>query len=147
MTGLPVIHLDKLFWKTGWVQSTREEFYPKLLAELSKDAWIIDGNYGSSLPLRLQLCAQVVCFALPRAACMWGILSRAVRYRGQNRSDMGDGCPEKIDREFIRYTWRFEKTEGNQLRERLDGCGKPVVSFRSRREAREYLKVFCYDKA
>jgi adenylate kinase family enzyme len=147
VTGLPVVHLDKLFWKSGWVQSAREEFYGRLQDALEGSAWIMDGNYGSSLPLRLQYCDQVICFDLPRAACMWGILSRAVRYRGQNRPDMGDGCPEKIDLEFIRYTWRFNKTEGSRLRELLDGCGKPVVSFRSHREARKYLKVFGYDNA
>ena len=140
LTGLPVVHLDKLFWKSGWVQPTREEFYPKLKAELLKDAWIIDGNYGSSLPLRLQYCDQAVYFDLSRAACMWGILSRAVRYRGQNRPDMGDGCPEKIDWDFIGYTWRFNKSEGRLNKNMLATCGRPVVTFTSRRQAAYYLK-------
>ena len=26
MTGLPVIHLDKLFWRPGWVHISPEEF-------------------------------------------------------------------------------------------------------------------------
>jgi adenylate kinase family enzyme len=69
LTGLPVVHLDKLFWKPGWIQAAKEEFYTLLIEALSRDAWIIDGNYSSTLPLRLESCDQVVYFDFPRLVC------------------------------------------------------------------------------
>ena len=69
LTGRPVVHLDKLFWKPGWIQAAKEEFYTLLIEALSRDAWIIDGNYSSTLPLRLESCDQVVYFDFPRLVC------------------------------------------------------------------------------
>jgi len=137
---LPVVHLDKLFWKPGWVQTAKEEFYANLQKALSEDAWIIDGNYGGSLPLRLGFCDQVVYFDFPRSVCLWGVLTRVIKNRGKVRPDMGDGCPERLDREFIKYTWNFEKTQGAENRAAVRTSGKPVVWLCSRRDVRRYLR-------
>ena len=47
---LPVVHLDKLFWKPGWVETSREEFDALLAMELAKDKWIMDGNFNRTMP-------------------------------------------------------------------------------------------------
>ena len=47
---LPVVHLDKLFWKPGWVETTAEEFDALLAMELAKDKWIMDGNFNRTMP-------------------------------------------------------------------------------------------------
>jgi adenylate kinase family enzyme len=140
LTGIPVVHLDKLFWKPGWVQSTREEFYPVIEDALRADEWIMDGNYSGSLSLRLGRCDQVFWFGLPRLICLWGVMSRFLKNRGKQRPDMGSACPEKIDWEFIKYTWNFEKNQGANNRRLVRESGKPVVTFRSRREAKRYLE-------
>jgi adenylate kinase family enzyme len=139
LAGLPVVHLDALFWKPGWVQATREEFIPVLQDALSKDSWIIDGNYAGTLPLRLSYCDLVVYFDFPRWACLRGVFTRVLRTHGRVRPDMGDGCPERLDWDFIKYTWNFEKTQGAENRALVRGSGKPAVWFRSRRDARRYL--------
>ena len=36
-TGLPVIHGDRLFWKSGWVESTKEEIDRKYKSQLLKN--------------------------------------------------------------------------------------------------------------
>ena len=48
LTGLPVVHLDRLFWKAGWVMSDCAEFDHRLDLELSNDFWIMDGNFDQS---------------------------------------------------------------------------------------------------
>ena len=55
-TGLPVVHLDQLFWHPGWVESTKDEIDTKIREELGKSRWIMDGNYNRTLPLRLEKC-------------------------------------------------------------------------------------------
>ena len=52
--NLPVVHLDKLFWHPGWVESEKAEIDEKILREMQKDQWIIDGNYTRTLPQRLK---------------------------------------------------------------------------------------------
>jgi adenylate kinase family enzyme len=34
--GLPVVHLDKLFWHPGWVESSKEEIDEKIRIEMEK---------------------------------------------------------------------------------------------------------------
>ena len=100
----------------------------------------MDGNYSTTLAWRLMFCDLVIWFELPRLLCLWGVLSRFVRFRHKSRPDMGQACPEKIDWEFIRYTWDFKKTHGPMSLRMIESSGKPLVVFRSRRDARRYLE-------
>lgn len=52
-TGLPLIHLDKEFWQPGWVQTPRLNWRAKVTELAAGERWIMDGNYDSSLDLRL----------------------------------------------------------------------------------------------
>ena len=47
-TGLPLHHLDQLFWLSGWVERDRDEGRAELAEVLAGERWINDGNYGSS---------------------------------------------------------------------------------------------------
>jgi len=140
VTGLPLVNLDKLFWLPGWKERSREDFLRLLRQELERETWIIDGNYSASLPLRLERCDQVIYLHLSRPACLWGVLSRALRYRGRVRADMAEGCPERLDRDFLKYTWSFEKQNGPKLRALLAGSGKPVQEIKSRAQLRRFLR-------
>lgn len=137
--GLPVVNLDKLFWKPGWVESTKEEFRALLDEALRQDAWIIDGNFSGSMPWRLEYCDAVIYLVLPRLVCLWGVVSRVAKSYGKTRPDMGEGCPDRFDWEFIKYTWNFEKTQGARNKQLVIDSGRPVVWLRSRREIRRFL--------
>ena len=52
-TGLPIVHLDALYWLPGWVERSREDFDALLQDKLEKPRWIIDGNYTRTLAMRL----------------------------------------------------------------------------------------------
>lgn len=147
ITGLPVVHLDKLFWKPGWTLPTREEYHALLRDALSVNAWIMDGDYTSTLAWRLEHCDQVVLFDLPRLICLWGVIMRLIKTYGKNRADMGDGCSEKFDWGFIKFTWYFEKIQGANNKELIRISGKPTVIFRSRRDARRYLEGIRHERA
>ena len=97
-TGLPLVHLDKIYWRGNWEHLTREEFDKALQAELEKEEWIIDGNFNRTLPHRLDYCDTVFFFDLPTITCLWGVTKRVLQNYGKTRSDMGGSCPEKFDR-------------------------------------------------
>ena len=139
LTGLPLIHLDRLHWKPGWVESGKEEFDSKLREAISRPRWVIDGNYGRTLPLRLARADTVIDLDLPRWQCLLGIVRRAFIYRGRTRSDMAPGCPEQLTWEFILYTYRFPGGGRRRIERSLRGFAGRQIRLRSRREVRRFL--------
>ena len=44
---------------------------------------------------------EIVILDFPRSVCLFRAWKRYFRYRGRTRADMGEGCPEKMDLEFM----------------------------------------------
>lgn len=106
---LPVIHLDALFWKEGWIPTSKQEFREKIQEKLKQDKWIIDGNFDSTLEWRSSYADLIVFLDFSRVICTYRVLKRAWIYRGKTRPDMGLGCEDKVDFEFARRVWNFPK--------------------------------------
>ncbi|WP_233994319.1 topology modulation protein [Erythrobacter litoralis] len=117
LLGLPLTHLDKLHWKPGWVEGTKEELLAALAPIITQDRWLIDGNYGSTMEMRLSRADTVVYLDYPIRLCLWRAAQRVWSLRGRTRPDMGEGCPERFDWAFFRYIagWNHHarpRTEG-----------------------------------
>ena len=140
--GLPVIHLDRLFWLPGWREQPREMFDAALESELAKERWIMDGNYGRTLARRLESADTVIFLRYSRFCCLSGVFRRQLRYFGRSRPDLGSGCPERIDRDFLRYIWNYNQITLPVVEERLAArpAGCRLIEFKSRREARNFLE-------
>ena len=106
---IPVVHLDTLFWKPGWVESSTEEFDRKLAIELEKPKWIMDGNFNRTMPERVAKCDTIIYLDYNRLVCLWGVIKRNLTNRGKVRPDMGEGCPERIDFEFLKWVWNYNR--------------------------------------
>lgn len=52
--GIPVIHLDQLFWQSGWTRRPTDEWLAQLNQELEKETWIMDGNFGATREMRIR---------------------------------------------------------------------------------------------
>jgi adenylate kinase family enzyme len=139
--GIEVFHLDALFWQPGWVMTPREQELEILADILARETWIIDGNYGGTLPYRLPRADTVLFLDYPRWLCLWRAARRALRYRGRSRPDMAPGCPEHLDREFVRWIWQFPRVTRPRLRQHLaEAPGhRQVLRLRSPRETRRWL--------
>lgn len=101
-TGLPLIHLDAIYWKPGWVPTPRDEWTRTVDDLLARDAWIMDGNYAGTLDRRLAACDTAVFLDFPRALCLWRAIERRVVHRGRSRPDMTPGNRERLTWEFVR---------------------------------------------
>lgn len=142
LTGLPVTHLDRLWWTPGWVSRSREEFDALLEAELKKPAWIIEGNYSRTFPRRLQYADFCVFLDIDRDECLRSVRERVRRFRGRSRPDMPEGCPERTDREFEAWIRDFHgKTRPAMLRA-LEEHDVPYHVFQSRRAAYGWLNQY-----
>src|SRR3954463_7237368 len=80
--GLPVIHLDVLFWKPGWVETERPVFHVAVAEALRGDAWICDGNFTSNYHVRMPLADTIVWIDQPRLLCLFRAVRRVLTYRG-----------------------------------------------------------------
>ena len=139
--GLEVFHLDRLMWRPGWVLVTRDEQKEIQKDLLKKERWIIDGNYSSTLDLRLKEADMVVFLDMPRLLCIYRAIKRSLIYRNRTRPDMREGCDEKIDVEFLKWIWQFPKKRKPNLLATLEGLPeeKRVVILRNRKEIAKFL--------
>jgi adenylate kinase family enzyme len=133
--GLPVIHLDALYWRPGWVPTPEAEWRARVAELVARDAWVMDGNYGGTLDLRLAACDGVVFLDLPRWVCLGRVLRRRLRHAGRARPDMADGCPEQLTWEFLRWIWDYPRRRRPAILRRLGAlpphCRVTVLSSRS----------------
>lgn len=108
---LPLIHLDALYWQAGWVETPKDVWRQRLATLLQGEAWVMDGNYGGTLDLRLAACDTAILLDLPPWQCLWRVVRRRLRHRGRARPDMTPGCPERWDWEFLWWiaTWRLRR--------------------------------------
>lgn len=139
--NLPVVHLDKLYWKPGWVQESREEFDRKLSLELDKGSWILDGNFNRTMPQRMAKCDTVIYLDFPRMTCLLGVMKRILTTYGKVRPDMGDGCPERFDLEFLRWVWNYNKNNREQNYRLLNEAAHvQKIILKNRRAVKAFLK-------
>lgn len=139
--GIPVIHLDALFWKPGWIESDKAEWQNTVRDVMHDARWIMDGNYGGTLAERMEQCDTVIFLDIPRLICIWRVIKRAIRYYGRSRPDMAQGCPEKVDMEFLQWIWNYPRRSKPPVMTLLDAhrATKKVVHLESLRAIREFL--------
>jgi len=107
--NMEVIHLDSLYWTSGWVEMPKDRWRAVVEELLQRDSWIIDGNYGGTLDLRLAACDSVIFLDVPRLICLQRVLKRVALYRKASRPDMAAGCRERVNWEFIKYVWAYPR--------------------------------------
>ena len=138
ITGLQLYHLDMLYWNADRTTVPKEVFRVRLAETIAKDSWIIDGNYGSTMELRIQTCDTVFFLDYPLYVCMVGIMSRC----GKERPDMPWIEPEDdVDEEFVEFINSYNSESKPDVMEMLDRyADKEIIIFKSRDEADNFLR-------
>jgi adenylate kinase family enzyme len=121
-TGLPVVHLDVLYWKPGWKPPLQDEFDAKFDAAVAEERWILDGNFlrHDGLDPRFARVDTVIFLDLPRSTCLWRVVKRRVQEARDPRRDLPDGCRETVDLEFVRWVWRYPRRNRPRVLTLLD---------------------------
>ena len=133
--GLPLYHLDAIYWRDDRTHLSREEFYPLMQEIIAREEWIMDGNYNATLEWRISACDLLIFLDYPAEVCLEGVRAR----RGQKRSDM-PWVEEGDDEEFLEFIRAFETESRPRILELIGGYpDKAVVVFRTREEADRYL--------
>ena len=135
ITGIPLFHLDMMYWNSDRTTVEKADFREKLLNTIQMSEWIIDGNYGSTIETRLQTCDTVIFLDYPLDVCLDGINAR----RGKARDDM-PSVEDEVDPEFIEFIKKFNTQSKPQIINLLSKYShKDIYVFKSRNEADEFL--------
>ncbi|MEU1968232.1 adenylate kinase [Micromonospora sediminicola] len=108
---LPLIHLDRHYWRPGWTAPEPADFRAEVASLAARPAWVMDGNYAGTLDLRLPRADALVLCDPSRILCLIRVLRRrwAGRAVADPRADLPDGCPERIDLDLLRHVWRYPR--------------------------------------
>lgn len=139
-TNLPLYYLDMLWHKPNQTNISREEFDMRLGEILSKDCWIIDGNYQRTLEMRMKACDTVFLLDFPVEICLSGAEERI----GKKREDL-PWTETELDAEFRQWIMDFPNSQLPQIYELIEKYRKHknIVILKSRGELEEYIQSIC----
>jgi adenylate kinase family enzyme len=138
--GIEPLHLDSYYWQPDWIATPAEAWDQKLKTLLARDSWVMDGNYSSSLSLRLEYADTVIFLERGRLKSLLRCVGRLLKYRGQSRPELAPGCYEKIDLDFLKWIWNYPRDVKPGIMELLaKQTGKEVIVLKSDKEIDRYL--------
>ncbi len=135
-TGLPLHHLDNLYWNSDRTQVAKPKFRAALSRLLAEDTWILDGNFRSTLEQRFAACDTVFFLDYPTEICLQGVAERM----GKPRPDL-PWVETEPDEEFLEFIRTFPQHTRPRILALLEGHPeKEIHVFHSREEAKAYLQ-------
>lgn len=133
--NISLYHLDMMYWNMDKTVINNEDFIAKLRQVIKEEEWIIDGNYASTMEMRIAACDTVFFLDYPLDVCLDGVKRR----RGKPRVDMPWVETEEDDK-FIEFIKNFNLNQRPQILRLLSKYSdKNVIIFTSREEANEFL--------
>ena len=142
ITDLPVVHLDQHFHGPNWEEMETERWEGVVQDIISKESWIIDGNYGGTLDMRSERADTIIFLDYPTVACLWRITKRTFKYFGKVRPDAATGCKERFDLDFFHYVATYNLTRRKGMLAKLDRLksSKQILIFRNDKETNRFLQ-------
>ena len=135
--GIPLHHLDMMYWNADKTTVEKKVFLERLSDVLEKDEWIIDGNYGSTMEMRIAECDTVFFLDFALEVCLDGIRER----RGKPRSDM-PWVETEEDAGFIEFIEKYNDEQRPKVLDMLEKYrkGREIFIFKSRDEADGFIR-------
>jgi len=131
--GLPLIGLDRVYWRPGWIEPSVAEWREAVSRLVAEPAWVMDGNYSGTF-LRMPYADTLVWLDYPRTVCLRRVLWRIIKGYGRARADLPDGCPEQFDAPFLRFVWNFPAKSRPRIVDGLQRFGGHLRFFRFTRD-------------
>ncbi|WP_346868614.1 DNA topology modulation protein [Clostridium sp. UBA5119] len=140
--NLPVHHLDTLYWNPGWIETPKDKWESVVRELADNDQWIIEGNYRSTMDIRLNSADTIIFLNMSTLLCTYRIIKRRFMFKGKKRPDMTEGCEEKLDLEFVKWVLKFNKNERPKVLEKLKNYEnkKKIIVLENPRKVDELLR-------
>lgn len=136
-TGLPIYYLDAIWHKPDKTHIPRDEFDERIKEIFETSEWIIDGNYGRTIEMRMKECDTVFLFDLPTEVCIQGATERI----GNGRYDL-PWLETELDPEFESFIKEFPETTLPKIYALIEKykAEKEIIIFKSREESDGYIR-------
>lgn len=140
ITDIPLIYLDKLYWKPNWEERSKAEWVAIVEHLISEESWIIDGNYGSTMDIRFKRADTIIFMDRSRWVCLYRVVKRMLMYHGKVRPDMGADCAERFDWAFIKYIYRYNDTRRPKILQHIEQLKthKNIIILSNNREVKRF---------
>ncbi|HEY0603122.1 MAG TPA: hypothetical protein VGD58_09435 [Herpetosiphonaceae bacterium] len=148
LTRLPVVALDDLYWEANWQRPEPAVFAGRFFGELSRSAWIMEGNYHHTyLDERLRQADLIIFLDVSTITALWGVVMRSLkRYTGDRSTlpvQVAAGAQYRPRWELgPRFLWlvlSFKLKIRPLMLATFRAADAPVVMLTSRREMRSLL--------
>lgn len=137
---IPATHIDGIHHLKNWEIRDKEERDKIILEIASRDEWIIDGTYKSTLRDRFERADLIIWLDFSTLAQLKGVLGRYLKNKGKEKPEI-PGCKEKMDFEFFSYVYRYNKNKRRVIVDNLEGIDKnKILVFKNRNKLNKWLK-------
>ncbi|MEJ8639081.1 topology modulation protein [Streptomyces sp. MS2.AVA.5] len=136
----PVTHLDAAFYDDEWNALPMDKFTEVQRELVAKPRWVIDGNYNSTLPVRLEACDTVILMDVSTVTALYGIFSRQIRHGAGHK---GNGVHNRIHWGVIKYVATYRRKMRPRVMAKIEEYAADradVVLLANRRQTRRWLR-------
>lgn len=136
ITGLPLTHIDNLYWNEKGEHLERAALVERLDPILKGNEWIIDGNYSATFAYRLSFATAVILLDVDFETCRQGITDRV----GKPRADI-PFVESEVPTDLIEAAKRYQSYTLPKMLKNIEEA--PRVKFiylHSREDANKYLQ-------
>ena len=140
-TGIALYHLDMMYWNNDKTTVEKTVFRQRLSEVISRESWIIDGNYGSTMEMRMIACDTVFFLDYPLQVCLDGIRMR----KGKPRTDMPwvEAENEESSEEFIDFIKNYDSDSRPKVMSLLHKYqDRNVFIFKKRDDAEKFIDEY-----
>ena len=135
-TGLPLIHLDNIWWKPDRTHISRDEFDMQLAVLLQGEKWIMDGDYSRTYEVRFRACDTIIFLDYSEEECMNGIIDRV----GKSRTDI-PWVEHRIDPELVELVRNYNRANRPILYSLMDKYPeRQTLIFKTRSQTDDWLE-------
>ncbi len=142
--SLPIIHLDKYYWRPNWQRVSDDEWEKTIKKFSNQKTWIMDGNYSKTIATRLQYADVVIFLDIPRYICLLRVILRRFKiFSNKKRVDIPQDCKERMSFEFYKWIWNFSKRSRPGILELLENTSKKqktqVIILKNSTQINEFI--------
>lgn len=116
-TGLPIFHMDTIFWKGNWEEVPEEEYLGKHREIVSREKWIIEGYIDDKMADRLRQADLVIYLDYSGLRSAWQVIKRWLKHRKTSRPELPN---EALERFSFKFLWLvFTRGERKNIEQAL----------------------------
>lgn len=137
--GLPLFHMDQLFWKGKWEAIPEADYLREHENLVQKDTWIIEGWLDKKMASRLRAADLILYLDYSGLRCAWQVILRWLKHRKESRPELPKEALEHFSPSRV---WlALTRGERKDIEETI-ALSQPanLKRFRSPMQLKEYLE-------